>query len=500
MQLKKFISIMICIAIVFSLFAITVNAQIMPIKKIGDYFYGGVVLRENGDLLVSNSETNELPTIILSDVKDFNIAAWYGSDILCILFNDNKYIYLKWYDITEGVLKNNKKIEDYYKPVDTDVREFVSKEHYIKTNGDLIWFDSNNKKLILKDVKTVIFDDGFKNSGMAIKANGEAWAWANEHFEPEMIIFDIQHIAICDLLTIHVFGIDKDGALWYWIGGEYKEYYIAPIKIMNDVADIYSSGGDYLWVLKKNGDVYGWGDMRDNKKFYDNKPILIAKDIKSIKGYLIYNNNKLYNKSNNFIVTSNVKEFDGISLTLTLDNELYDGKTKMADDVQGFFRFENNVFIKKTNGELWGYGKNSYGGLGIGKVRDVKTPVPLLYSTKSTKVLFNGTAIKLSQKIQNKDNRTFYPFRECLEAMGAKVFWDNEAKTAIGQLNGNKIEFQIGKNEYKVNGVIKSMDTVAYIDESVGRTYIPLRFAAEGLGFKVNWQPGEHEDTVTITK
>ena len=44
------------------------------------------------------------------------------------------------------------------------------------------------------------------------------------------------------------------------------------------------------------------------------------------------------------------------------------------------------------------------------------------------------------------------------------------------------------------------MDIAAYVDESIGRTYIPVRYAAEGLGFTVEWITGNLENTIDIHK
>ena len=102
-------------------------------------------------------------------------------------------------------------------------------------------------------------------------------------------------------------------------------------------------------------------------------------------------------------------------------------------------------------------------------------------------VMLDGRTLELTLPIINLNNRLMYPFRECLEAMGALVGWDDENRVAYGILNGNKVEFPIDSNEYRVNGATKNMDegVTAFIRES--RTYIPIRYAAEGLGYEVLW-------------
>lgn len=130
----------------------------------------------------------------------------------------------------------------------------------------------------------------------------------------------------------------------------------------------------------------------------------------------------------------------------------------------------------------------------------IKEAVHTIYCQKPLKLIFNGKDIELKLKVQNVNNRTMYPFRECLENFGATVLWDAVKNSAIGKLNGKTVEFPIGKQEYYVDGVKYEMDTTTYIDNSIGRTYIPLRYAAEGLGFTVEWIEKESENIISIHK
>lgn len=116
----------------------------------------------------------------------------------------------------------------------------------------------------------------------------------------------------------------------------------------------------------------------------------------------------------------------------------------------------------------------------------------------STEVCFKDRKIALTLPIQEVDGRTMYPLRECLEAMGATVTWDESTNTAYGELNANKVGFQIGVQTYTVNGIEHNMDVAPYIDDSSGRTYIPLRYAAEGLGFTVEWVKNENINKIMI--
>lgn len=111
----------------------------------------------------------------------------------------------------------------------------------------------------------------------------------------------------------------------------------------------------------------------------------------------------------------------------------------------------------------------------------------------SYNVSFEGQELKLTQPIININGRLMYPFRECLEALGATATWDEPGKSVKGTLNDKTVEFLIDALGYYDNGEVKLMDkgVTAFIREN--RTYIPIRYAAESLGYEVAW------DAVTRT-
>ncbi|MCM1150083.1 MAG: copper amine oxidase N-terminal domain-containing protein [Butyricicoccus sp.] len=87
------------------------------------------------------------------------------------------------------------------------------------------------------------------------------------------------------------------------------------------------------------------------------------------------------------------------------------------------------------------------------------------------------------------DGRTYVPFRAVFEALGAEVDFDAATRTVSASRNGTTVLIPIGSSELTVQqgGVSysKYMDAAAYIEG--GRTYIPVRYAAEALGCSVGW-------------
>lgn len=84
-----------------------------------------------------------------------------------------------------------------------------------------------------------------------------------------------------------------------------------------------------------------------------------------------------------------------------------------------------------------------------------------------------------------KDDRTFVPLRFIAENMGGKVEWDGALKQIKISYEGKTVKMQIGQKTYYVGNEIKTMDTAPEIVNS--RTIVPLRFVSESLGYDVQW-------------
>ncbi|WP_338834597.1 hypothetical protein MHLNE_09030 [Moorella humiferrea] len=85
----------------------------------------------------------------------------------------------------------------------------------------------------------------------------------------------------------------------------------------------------------------------------------------------------------------------------------------------------------------------------------------------------------------NSDNRTMIPYRAVSEALGGTVDWKEADQSVTVNYEGKTVVMWIGKSQYTVNGVTKTMDTVPVIKNN--RTMIPIRALAEGLGCRVEW-------------
>ncbi len=83
------------------------------------------------------------------------------------------------------------------------------------------------------------------------------------------------------------------------------------------------------------------------------------------------------------------------------------------------------------------------------------------------------------------NGRTQIPIRAVAETLGCNVNWDEETYTATLTKADKTVIIKIGSAEMQCGNEIIAMDTTAQIVND--RTYIPVRFAGEALGIKVEW-------------
>lgn len=98
-----------------------------------------------------------------------------------------------------------------------------------------------------------------------------------------------------------------------------------------------------------------------------------------------------------------------------------------------------------------------------------------------------------------KDGRTMVPMRAVLEALGAEVDYDGDAKTVEAVLGETTISHVIGENKIIVDGdQVMTMDTVSYVKS--GSTLVPLCFFSQALGYEVYWDGGARTAVVIDKK
>lgn len=119
-------------------------------------------------------------------------------------------------------------------------------------------------------------------------------------------------------------------------------------------------------------------------------------------------------------------------------------------------------------------------------------------SSRDIQVIVNGQPLQTEVKPQIIYERTYVPFRKLLEALGAAVTWDQEQRVATAVKDGLTVKIPLDSMTIYMQEHALTMDVpVVMIDD---RNLVPLRFAAQALGAKVDWKQDSTGDKIDITQ
>lgn len=100
-------------------------------------------------------------------------------------------------------------------------------------------------------------------------------------------------------------------------------------------------------------------------------------------------------------------------------------------------------------------------------------------------VKVNGKKIELSTNPYVEKGTTLIPISDIVRALDGKSSWDNSTRIATITQGKTEIEVQIDNKIAYINGKKIMLNQSPTIKD--GKTMVPLRFVAEGLGAEVDW-------------
>jgi hypothetical protein len=125
----------------------------------------------------------------------------------------------------------------------------------------------------------------------------------------------------------------------------------------------------------------------------------------------------------------------------------------------------------------------------------VRIIVQLTIGSNSIVVNDKESTIDAPPFIHVESKRTIVPARFVVEPIGGNITFDATEQKVTILREENKIELWIGKNIALVNGKEVPIDPIPSLTPMIvsGRTFLPLRFISENIGFKVGWDPKKYE-------
>ncbi|WP_028547161.1 copper amine oxidase N-terminal domain-containing protein [Paenibacillus taiwanensis] len=121
--------------------------------------------------------------------------------------------------------------------------------------------------------------------------------------------------------------------------------------------------------------------------------------------------------------------------------------------------------------------------------------LPAVQAAPAIKIYLNGSKLSTDVAPIMVKNRTLLPLKTVFEALNASISWNQSTKTVTASRNGNEMVLKIGSKTAKLNNRNVTLDVPAQVVK--GRTLIPVRFASEAMGEKIDWN--EKTSSVYIT-
>jgi hypothetical protein len=124
------------------------------------------------------------------------------------------------------------------------------------------------------------------------------------------------------------------------------------------------------------------------------------------------------------------------------------------------------------------------------KIAAVLGVVSAVALSAAQEVLIRGKAVAFDSAPKMVNGVLMVPIRSIFDAMGADMRWKMDRQVIEGLRKGNKVEIWVGNKEARANDKTRTMDEPPY--EWHGRTYAPLKFLAETMGYMISMEHGAY--------
>ncbi|MBQ8301122.1 MAG: hypothetical protein IJX57_04080, partial [Clostridia bacterium] len=238
-------------------------------------------------------------------------------------------------------------------------------------------------------------------SAFAIKNDNTLWAWGGnqigqlvdgtteDRLAPVKVMDDVKKIDHRYDETVQWFALKTDDTLWGWgvnysgtLGvGRDRVNFEEPVKIMNDVKNVFADNYDMTFAVKQDGSLWGWGVNYENSLGVNSDEEYVMSPTKIMDNVEVFTSTDAFNYGENLkyaIKTDGsfwrwgYENEDGENITnISTPQKISDNVVKCAVGVYGM-----NFFIKE-DGTLWGWGYNDEGTLGDGTNVTRQNPVEI---------------------------------------------------------------------------------------------------------------------------
>ena len=119
-------------------------------------------------------------------------------------------------------------------------------------------------------------------------------------------------------------------------------------------------------------------------------------------------------------------------------------------------------------------------------------------ASSNIKIMLNGSPLAFNEAPYMSNGTTMVPMRVIFEALKAEVNYDAATQKITAIKGDTVIELVLGQKSAKKNGQTISLDVAATTRN--GNTMVPLRFVAEALNAKVDWDNASQTVSITLAE
>lgn len=111
----------------------------------------------------------------------------------------------------------------------------------------------------------------------------------------------------------------------------------------------------------------------------------------------------------------------------------------------------------------------------------------VLASTNNVNLYINNSYVKTDVSAYISNSRTYVPIRFVAEKLNANsISWNQNTKTATIVFNDKTMKLKYNSRTIYINNAPVTIDVPVHIKN--GRTFVPVRFISEQMGYSVSWE------------
>ena len=220
----------------------------------------------------------------------------------------------------------------------------------------------------------------------ALDDAGKLWSWGDNHYgqagtgstgdevtEPAQVACEAVFAEVAGTTMGSVFGIDTQGDLWAWgynrfgqLGDGTRENRMTPVRVMQSTKFSRLAASSSVAAVDENGDVWSIYDPYSSS---DSAPTKVAEAM-NITDIAVYNSEIVVLDENGTVWSM---DRNGKTQALLEGKPIVEIGLGGGTGISGGMR--TSYFARTQSGDLWVWGANYHGQLGIGSCAETATPV-----------------------------------------------------------------------------------------------------------------------------